>query len=74
MADVPQGRMGFYDSKHNIFYEIESPEEYQHCLQHYQKQLALQHPQEQFSDFDSLVEELDQKDNQTEPNLEMYEF
>lgn len=35
MAEAGDCRLGFYDSKHNVFYEIASPEEYARCLQHY---------------------------------------
>lgn len=30
-------KLGFYDSTSNTFYQVDSPEEYQRCLQHYYK-------------------------------------
>jgi hypothetical protein len=77
MAEVPQGRLGFYDAEHGVFYEVESPEEYQRCLEYLHRRIEEQSrpdPLDFFDDFDSLVEELDQKDKATEPQLEMCEF
>jgi|LakMenEpi03Aug12_release.lakeMendotaPanAssembly.Ray.scaffolds.fasta_scaffold2225922_1 hypothetical protein len=30
-------KLGFYDCRSNTFYEVESAEEYEHCLQLYHK-------------------------------------
>lgn len=35
-----QTRYGFLDSLNNVFYEVESKEEYERCLEFYQKMLA----------------------------------
>lgn len=30
-------KLGFYDCTSNTFYQVDSPEEYERCLQHYYK-------------------------------------
>lgn len=58
MSDIAKNRMGFYDSKNKIFYEIETIEEYQQCLDYYHKKIKEQNSVNTFdmlNDFDSLV-------------------
>lgn len=58
-------KLGFYDCRSNTFYEVESAEEYERCLQHYYKVMQEEESrQNQLSldylyDFDEVLGELD---------------
>jgi hypothetical protein len=61
----PSIKLGFYDCSSNTFYEVESAEEYERCLQHYHKVIQEEESkQNQLSldylyDFDEVLGEFD---------------
>lgn len=73
-------KLGFYDCHSNTFYEVESAEEYERCLQLYHKVMQEQESkQNQLSldylyDFDEVLGEFDKNHNTTEAQPELQEY
>ena len=49
-------KLGFYDSRSNTFYEVESAEEYQRCLQYYYKVLQEEESKQNQLNMDYLYD------------------
>jgi hypothetical protein len=73
-------KLGFYDCRTNSFYEIESAEEYQRCLEHYYQVLneETNKPDElgidYLYDFDCVLGELSSNDATSSISPELHEY
>lgn len=56
-------RYGFFDRCNNVFYEVSSKEEYERCLEYYQKMVEEEEKRRmqnlgEFDDFDDVIGEI----------------
>ncbi len=72
-------KLGFYDCRSNTFYEVESAEEYEQCLQLYYRMTQEEESVQPLSldylyDFDEVLCELDKNQTTAQAHPELQEY